>query len=521
MKEISRIAMQAKKALDNINNGRTLTSSYVNNRLETAADNNPRDILICTMRDVVAKYSSSREFVTQKEIASLYDELYGCSGGKTAFRDELGDLLPEKHARLGQRNVDISGSRANDQEALEPLFADNELSKELSGVFSLDSGSNISSYGDNSIKRAEKFAKVQLASIGCAPREVKAIRNNEHFVLCNASYDMSDYTQVNVKIPVQITSGVPRIPTHFVDRGELSDLNQQNLLVHIKDASNHTKRLSVNKFAQERDGKSVSIDSIVVPASLEKYADLENDLVIAASSFSRSQVGMATSMVAAEVSSLGSLNPQVRVAQSDSKGIVFDVDISTKMGKRAMSVPVEMHGGAPILPSKFSSNGSVYNFNKSGFSKFANDVARESKSEGFVSRYSDDMSKVSYHELMDRMIEGVASKDYRLAEDALSTISSRFGSSRYLSALDKFSKLLKHSSNVSTERDDMIKEAVSNGDLISVPTSVELYCPKLGLPVSKVSFDDRGRPVPMRRKAQSDNLFESGASMSTSKIIIS
>ena len=520
MKEISRMALQAKKALDQINNGKTLSSSYVNQRLEKAADNNPRDILICTMRDVVAKYSSNKEFLTQNEIASLYDELYGFSGGKTAFRNELGDLLPRKHARPSSESPDISGSRANEGVRLDPLYSDNELSKELSGVFSLDS-SKFASYGDNSIRKAEKFAKVQLTSLGCAPREVRAIKNNDHFVLCNASYDMSDYTQVNVKVPVQITSGIPRIPTHFVDRGELSELNQQNLLVHIKDSSNHTKKNSANKFAQERSMKSLSVDSVVVPASLEKYADLENDLIVAASSFSRDQVGMATSMVAAEVSGMGVLNPQVKVAQSDSKNIVFDVEVSTRAGRKALSVPVEMHSGSPILPSKFSCDGNVYEFNKAGFSKFANDVKNNDRNSGSISRYSDDMSRISYHELMDKMIEGVSSEDYRLAEDALSTISSRFDNAKYLSALDKFSKLLKHSSNVNTERDDMIKEAVRNGDLISVPTSVELYCPKLGLPVSKVSFDDKGRPMPMRRKAQADNLFESGAAISTSKIFMS
>jgi hypothetical protein len=314
---------------------------------------------------------------------------------------------------------------------------------------------------------------------------------------------------------------VPRVPTHFVDMGKLADLNQENLLVHIKDASNHIRKTSVNKFAQERDGKAISVDSVVVPASLEKYADLENDLIIAASSFTRDQVGMATSMVAAEVSSIGASNPQVKVAQSDSKNIIFDVEIATANGRKNISVPVEMHSGSPILPSKFSSDNEVYKFDRKGFSKFANNSSLETNSSGSISRYSDDMSTISYHELMDKMIEGVSKKDYRLAEDALGSISTRFDESSYLAALDKFSKLLKHSSSVDSYRDDQIKEAVRRGDLITVSTSVELYCPKLALPVSKVSFDDHGRPIPTRRKAQADNLSESGAAISTSKIFMS
>ena len=67
----------------------------------------------------------------------------------------------------------------------------------------------------------------------------------------------------------------------------------------------------------------------------------------------------------------------------------------------------------------------------------------------------------------------------------------------------------------------MIKQALANGDLVQLPTSVQPYCPKLGLPVSKVDFDHRGRPVPARRKAQRDNLDETGAMLSTSKVALS
>jgi hypothetical protein len=130
------------------------------------------------------------------------------------------------------------------------------------------------------------------------------------------------------------------------------------------------------------------------------------------------------------------------------------------------------------------------------------------------------MSQMSYNQLIDRMIDGVSKGDLRQAEDALSAVGGKFGGEQYKFALDKFSKLLKHSSK-STDRNDMIKKALASGDLIQLPTSVQPYCPKLGLPVSKVDFDDRGRPVPMRRAAHSNDVDGTGAMMSSSKIVLS
>ena len=83
-----------------------------------------------------------------------------------------------------------------------------------------------------------------------------------------------------------------------------------------------------------------------------------------------------------------------------------------------------------------------------------------------------------------------------------------------------FSKLLKHSSG-NTDRDEQIKQALDRGDLIRVSTSVQLYCPKLGLPVSKVAFDEKGRPIPATRALKTSSLQESGAMISSSKVVLS
>jgi hypothetical protein len=127
------------------------------------------------------------------------------------------------------------------------------------------------------------------------------------------------------------------------------------------------------------------------------------------------------------------------------------------------------------------------------------------------------MERLSHDQLLDRMISGVSSGDLKIAEDALRAIELKFGGQTYISALEKFSKLLKHASN-NDKRDVLIKEALKKGEFIWVPTSVEPFCPKLGLPASKVDFDAKGRPIPFRRSMREDI---EGALISTSKVVLS
>jgi len=519
MKEINRIAAQAKKALDRLENGKTYTTSYVFNRLEKAASNNTRDSLICHMRDIMSKRALSNRFVTQREIAEVHDHLYGLSGGRSNFRKELGDLLPDKHATIKLEAKGAESSRIPYGEKLTPLYEDNELSKELAGAFSLDKQPSFVALSENSVKKAEKFVRLQLVSLGCNPQSVKAVRTNEHFILCNALLDTSDFTQVSIPVPVQVTNGMPSLPQMFVQGDKIVKLNKENLYVFIKDKNNFIKKTAASRFAEQRSVRDFKIDTPVVPASLEKYADLDNELVAAASSFNRDQIRVATGVVAVELSGMGIPNPQVRVASSTDKVLTFTADIPTSRGRVEINVPVDMPNGRPVIPSHFIVRGKAYRLNESGLSTIIK-AADHKDDLNKVSREVVEMARLSYNQLVDRIIDGVSREDYRQAEDALSVINNKFDGQHYIAALDKFTKLLKHSSSGS-EREAMVKQALENGDLIRVPTSVQPYCPKLGLPASKVDFDAKGRPIPARRNAQRDNLNETGAMISSSRVALS
>jgi hypothetical protein len=309
------------------------------------------------------------------------------------------------------------------------------------------------------------------------------------------------------------------LPQAFVQGDQLVKLNKENLYVFIKDKNNFIQKAAKNKFEGQREFGELQMDAAVVPASLRKYTNLENELVSAAASFSRDQVRMATNVVALEFSSLGILNPQVRVASSSDKSLTFFADIPSAKGKVEASVVIDMPNGRPIIPTKFAVDGSSYPLDKTGLQSV---LGRASLVDSInkVSREIEEMDRLSYSQLIDQIDSGVANGNYKQAEDAVLVIGQKFEGGQHLAALDRFSKLLKHSSG-STERDALIKAAFDNGDLIKVPTSVQLYCPKLGLPVSKVAFDAKGRPVPMSRSKQGGNLSDTGAMISSSKISLS
>ena len=180
-------------------------------------------------------------------------------------------------------------------------------------------------------------------------------------------------------------------------------------------------------------------------------------------------------------------------------------------------VPVEIQNGSAILPSTFEHSSKLYRFN----SKNINDIIKNDsfKSSNASSRDAGSIDNMSYHELMDRVIDGVSSNDYGMSEEALIAISNKFDVERYKVALDKFTDLLKASSK-NAERDKMVKAAVNRGDLINLPTSVELYSPRFGVSLSKLDFDENGDLYLRRRGAKSDNLKDSGSGISSYNIVL-
>lgn len=519
MNEIKKIAREAQRALDKLVNGKSYPAKYVCERIELAKLNNPGDVALGYARDIFNKRASSQQFFTESEITEVYDQISGLSSGRSAFREVLGDMMLQSPAASMATKKASLESRIPYENEIKPLYEENEFSRELSGVFSLDKKASFSALSETTLTKAAKFAKVQLTSLGCPPSNVSVIKSNEHFVLCTASIDTSDFTQVNVPIPVQITNGIPSLPQAFIQDDKLVKLNKENLYVFIKDTNNYKKKAAQGNFAGQRASGSIKIETPDIPEVLSRYADLDNQLIAAASIFSSNEVSKANAVVASELSALGLKNAQLKLAGSDDKSLYYQANIPSPNGQVCADIAVSMPGGTPLIPTTFKVSGETFNLNRAGL-RSAIRKAESTGSYNKISREIESMGRLNYSQLIGEIESGIANSDFRRAEDALSSIQSRFEPAQHLAALDRYSKLLKHASS-SSSRDALIKAAVDRGDLINIPTSVQLYCPKLGLPVSKISFDHNGRPIPATRELTSSNLSETGAMISSHKISLS
>jgi hypothetical protein len=515
---LSKLLKTAKTALSNMENGKSFPTSYVANRLESSAQRNPSDQLVGNMRDVITKIASKQQFISQKEISDLYNKMYGFSNGNSAFRTELSDLLPENYAALKPSQKAHFSKRANEEDALVSCSDKNELTDAFSRMFSLDAKKAFGTYDKNLVKRAEKLVTLELSSVGLAPQSIQVVGGNEHFILCTASYKNSDFTTSTLKIPVQISNGSLTPPSSFISGESLEKISKDNILVSLKEQSLTKKATGRYDFEEQRSSYRVSDYSPVTPSALNDMIDVENVLVQSTSKFSQTQIQKAAKVVSSEVSSFGVFNPQVKLASSSDRGLGFSVKIATTNGVEEIVVPVEITGDRVNIPSRFVSlDKKSYDFSTDGFEKFIKEAKVVVDKTTPFFRDTDQLEKLSYSQLMDKITTAVSISDYKLAEDSLSVVASKFGPEKFKVALEDFQSLIKSASKTK-ENDIMVKEALRKGDLIKRANSIELYCPKLGLPLSKIDFDKNGKPIPKHRSKASQMESIENVGFTTSKI---
>ena len=508
MKDLQKIIRDSKKALEFIENGNEYPSNYVANRFILAAEKNPKDILINSMRDVVVKRASNQNFFNQKELGELYNKMYGFSSGGTSFRDELGDLISPNLNKVAEQKKGADGIRVDMSGQLMSLYGDKEItaaSKEFEDIFALNKTATFSTFGSNVGKKAEKFVTAQLKSMNIDPKNVTAIHSNEHFILCRASFATNGFREVTLDIPVKYAGVNATFPNQFIDHsGALQSLSQDNVLIDLKIRESATNENNASYYKQLRASDSVSVDKMVVPKSLERYNHFEDFAANANSKYSSDQINFAKNVVAAELKSAGIINPQIKTFASNDVGVIVKASIPTTEGRKEIEVPIEFSNSKPLMPSVFSYAGKNYEFSTSNFSKFA---SRQNKDSSF-SKDIGSLKTASYHELCDLMTSSIVNNDYRSAEDCLLTIQARFDGTMHKKAFDMYTSTMTSSAK-SKSNEDMVKMAMKRGDLISVPTSVEPYSPKFGLPLSKLAFNEDGTLRIKGREEKLQNMKDS------------
>lgn len=507
---------QAETALRSLEVGKEYPSQYVLNRLDSAWDSNQKDQVIGNVRNVILKMASKQSFISQNEITGVYDRFNNISGGATNFRDSLGDLLIPGYGALPELKRSEISKTAADMSKPVSINDKTSLSDAFSVLFSFGSNDDSGTYNKNLVKKAERLVTLELNAMGIKPDMVKTVTGNNHYILCNAYYKNPDFTTSHISVPVQVSNGSVGIPSEMISEGNVVKLSKENVLVNLKTAQKKQKDSDISKYAELRNLESVSTPSVKIPSALKEEFNLSEEVILASSKFSANQIKLAHSVVSTEVNSWGA-RAQVKFSGTNNRGLSFIVKAATSAGERSFIVPIEMRDEKVVMPSEFISNSQKYDFSPSGYSQFLG--GEKTASNHTFSREIDELGRLSYTQLMDVVIDGVSKKDYKSSEDALSAIGSKFGPERFKIALEDFQKLIKTSSQKFD--DSLIKEAVRRGDLIRTKNSVEWFCPKLGLPLSKIAFDSKGRPVPKFRNEKRDLDSIDGTVISTSKIVMS
>ncbi len=503
---------QATSILNSLENGKKYSSKYIMDRFDNAWDKHQKDQVIGNMRNVLSKIASKQMSFSQMEITELYDKF---SNSRSSFREELGDLLVSGYGEIAGPVKQAISKTAADMSKPVGTSDKSALSDAFSVLFSFGSNDDSGAYSKNLYKKAERLVSLELNSFGLRPDEVKTSTGNQHYILCNAYYRNADMTLSHVSIPVQISNGGVSIPTEVISGGALVKLNKENVLVQLKTAQKEKKDANISKYSDLRQTNSLSIPQVKIPQVLQEKFNISEEMLLASNKYSQNQIKIASSVVTTEISAWGA-RPQVKFAGANDRGLSFLVKTATSVGEKSFLVPVEMQTNKVVMPSIFMSTaGSKFDFSSDGYREFLSDAKISTAT---VSRDSEELGRLSYAELMDSVIDGVSKKDYKLSEDALSTIGSKFGPERFKIALEDFQKLIKTASQVFDQT--FVKEAVKRGELIRTKNSVEWYCPKLGLPLSKVAFDDMGRPVPKFRQEKRDLETMEGTLISTSKIVM-
>lgn len=495
---LTKLTLETVALLDQLENGKTFLSSNIVNRLEKVASVNSKDILISSMTDVVRKISDKKEFITQKEIGDLYNKL-SKTGHNSQFRDYFSDLLPD-NMQLNKIAYPTSPKRSS-VEAVQPMHKDSELSDAFSVLFSLGQNNATGTYKTQKNKNVEKTVINKLSHMGQKPIGVDVIKSNEHFTMCSARIRTASNNHVEVLIPVQTTNGIISEPEHIIlANNELADLTDQNLFIAMKEKENEIT--STNKAAKLRGDnlKPFDVKKVDVPKALLDFTNIDKTIIAASNNFNNSIIKNATEVISREVRSFGLRPSTIKIADSSANELVFDVHFPTASGNVAVQVPIEINNDNVLLPSNFYVSGSSeskYDFSQDGFGKFIRTLTPDSSGIK-IARDNGFLKDMSYDTLMQEVIAGVANKNYTQSEDALSIISQKFGFNKFVHAQAEFGNLLKHST-VNDEKEKLVTAALKSGELVHRKNHVEPYCPSLGLPLSKVTFDETGRVISLHR----------------------
>ena len=524
MDSLKQLVDLAKDLLKGADVGREYTMEYAVKRLEAALDEYPHDPVIRSVAAVLNKQLDKGKLTTsQKELYATYNHFAGLSAN-SMIKDAIGDLLyPVENEPKATVGNETAFTHRQNAPGLDMKIEHNPLEN----LF--DKNANAGTYYDPTLAKLGRHALVEeLKNIGVPATDIKVVAGVDGTAIVYDAVFTNKLGTAHVPMFIEVAGGV-QPPTHFYGNSQFIQLTAENLNKYIVDKAQPEEIGSVTlggvrtsssvispSFSFEEDGPApIQFDRVAMPEPLKELASFDEALLEVSTNFTPELVRTAKAVCRRELNNMG-FKAQVALSEATDNCIICSAELDSTVGKVQIKLPVEIIDERPQMPSLFYSETDkekIYDFSKLELTNYLTAAKADNVS---IMRYSNDFFNMTYGQLKEEILAGVAHKDYVRAEQALNRIEDKFGSEYHRAALSDYAKYLTLASSDKKETQPQHKCR-----LLLTKGSLEPRCGHYNVPLSRVATNERGDCELLDRKAKYENLTESsGTLIRTSKITL-
>lgn len=520
LKQLVDLASQLLKGADV---GREYTMEYVVKRLEAALDEFPHDPVIRSVATVLNKqFDKGKLHTSQKELYATFNHFAGLSAN-SMIKEAIGDLLyPVDNAPKATVSNETVFSHRQSAPGLDLKIEHNPLEN----LF--DKNASAGTYFDPTLAKLGKHAIVEeLNNIGVPATDIKVIAGVDNTAIVYDAIFTNKLGTAHVPMFIEVTGGV-QTPTHFYANSQFIQLTADNLNKYIVEKAQTEELPTVvmsgvrtsssvisPSFSFEEDAPAaIELPKVPMPSALIDLASFEDALLDTTTGFTPELVRTAKAICHRELNNMG-FRAQVTLSEATDNCIICSAELDSTAGKVEIKLPVEIIGSRPQLPSLFyneANKDKIYDFSKAELSTYLTAAKADN---GQILRYSNDYFNMSFNQLKEEIMTGVAHKDYVRAEQALNRIEDKFGSEYHRAALSDYAKYLTMASSEKEEKPE------HKCRLLITKGSLEPRCGHYNVSLSRVATNEKGDCELLDRKAKYENLAESsGALIRSNKITL-
>lgn len=494
------------------------------NKMQKLAEYHPTDPTIVSLYRFLVKRAQDSMVIKRRDLKEAYGSFnVSHSVAHKYLADEL--MLPKMEETKNKIH-----RQANEGEPIQ-LNVDQDLVEQMK---SLVGEASYRPYTEDIAKRAIQSCAHELCYSNTMPNNISVLSGDQDLIICRASYNTAK-GECSVLIPIEIQKNCALTPSSFITTEGFKEISEQNISEYLQKTAGQIIRVDGNKILKYCRAMRVDSDAVDRAVVMAKAQEVSDALTVFASqpieeptnvdpqlqsisnmlgsiagsaefTLGKDAVNISRQLVINKLATLGYDKADVTISNFDKENILFAVGI----GKYAFTVPVYLKNSKAIVSDVIIANGGMHEFSTRGLYEMFK-VGEVDVTAMVKSSQIDSMSPAEVVGIVRKeMLEG----NYEKAVAALEWLKEAKDERAYASAIDVYKKGL---------RGDLVKEACSNQSCgcsapIKSAHSIHLICSHLGLPVTQVCQDEKGRCQPLYRKRMQESY--DGFIPMTSKIFI-